>query len=126
MSAFLDLQNLFPWGSSPLCIIFWSVKFTYFHAKDDTFKPANIEIFFLQNIFVIPNMFCFQFDTNLAPIPWTKYFEESFEAFFVLHLLSNISTKFRTFRLVVFLLIKFIVQIFNHWFDFWFEVFFFV
>ena len=47
-------------------------------------------------------MFCSQFNTNLAPIAWTKYFEENFGAFFVLHLLSNISTKFSTFCLFVF------------------------
>ena len=71
-------------------------------------------------------MFCSQCDTNLAPIPWTKYFEESFGTFFTLHLLSNISTQFSTFCLFVFSLITFILQVSNHWFNFWFEVFFFV
>ena len=36
-------------------------------------------------------MFCSQFDTNLAPIPWTKYFEKGFGAFFALLLLSDIT-----------------------------------
>ena len=37
-------------------------------------------------------MFCSQFDTNLALIPWNKYFEESFGAFFApTPLLSNIT-----------------------------------
>ena len=48
-------------------------------------------------------MFSSQFDTNLTPIPWTKYFEESFAAFFALNLLSNISAKFSAFLVVCFL-----------------------
>ena len=36
-------------------------------------------------------MFCSQFDTNLAPIPWTKYVEEIFGGFFTPHLLSDIT-----------------------------------
>ena len=34
-------------------------------------------------------MFCSQFDTNLALIPWTRYSKESFEAFFAFHLLQG-------------------------------------
>ena len=34
-------------------------------------------------------MFCSQFDTNFALIPWTRYFEESFGAFFAFHLLQG-------------------------------------
>ena len=41
-----------------LCIMFWSVK-KRLHAKDDTFKPVNIDIFLLGY-----NTFCSQFDTN--------------------------------------------------------------
>ena len=50
ISAFQDLQNSVPWGPSPLCIMFCSVKVTHLYAKDDTFNPANIDIFFLQKI----------------------------------------------------------------------------
>ena len=104
ISAFQDLQNSVPQGPSPLCIMFWSVKFTHLHAKDDTFEPVNIGIFFLQKIckLLLYDMLCLQFDTNFAPIPWTKHCEESFWAFSALHLLCNISTKFSTFCLFVF------------------------
>ena len=52
-----------------------------------------------------------------------KYSEETFGAFFVLHLLHILSTNFPTFSLFVFLLIKFIPYVFNHWFNFWFKIF---
>ena len=43
---------------------------TQLHAKDDIFKPADIDIFFLQKTCqrLAYNMFCSQFNTNLAAI----------------------------------------------------------
>ena len=66
-------------------------------------------------------MFCSQFDNSFAPISWTKYFEERFRAFCRTPTPINISTKFSTFHLFVILLIKFILQVFNHQFNFWLE-----
>ena len=47
---------------------------THLHAKDDNFKPSNINILFLHKIYhlLVYNMFHSQIDSNLAPIPWTR------------------------------------------------------
>ena len=47
----------------PLCITLWSVKFTF-----------NLKSFFYRKVakHLVHNMFCFQFDTNLAPILWPQ------------------------------------------------------
>ena len=97
-------SKFIPWGPSCLCIMFWSVKFTHLHAKDDSLKSVNIDIFFLHKIrqLSLYDMFCLQFGTNFVPISWLKYFEESFWAFFALNLLCNISNKFSIFCLFVF------------------------
>ena len=55
---------------SPSCIMFWSVKYTHLHAKDETSKLLTWISFFYIKLLVY-NTFCSQFDTNLAPIPWT-------------------------------------------------------
>ena len=43
---FKTFKIQFHWVPSPFCVMFWSVKFTHLHAKDNTFKPVNIYIFF--------------------------------------------------------------------------------
>ena len=48
-SAFQDLQNSIPWGPPPLDYVLWVYKI-HTYAKDDTFKPANIDILFLWKI----------------------------------------------------------------------------
>ena len=50
----------------------------------------------------------FEYRLNLHILSF-KYSEESFGTFFTLQLLPNVSTKFSTFYLFVFLLIKFIL-----------------
>ena len=91
ISAFQYLQNLVPWGPSPFSIMFWSVKLTHLHAKDDKHK----HFFSSKNLLTF--VIWLQFDTNFAPIPWTKYFEVSFSAFFALHLLCYITPNLARF-----------------------------
>ena len=69
--SILGLQNLIPWGL--LFALCSGLQSTHLHAKNDTFQPVNTDIQFLHKIcyILVYNMFCFQFDTNLAPIPWT-------------------------------------------------------
>ena len=47
---------------------------TYLHAKDDNFKPGNINILFLHKIcqLLVYNMFHSHVNSNLAPIPCTR------------------------------------------------------
>ena len=47
---------------------------TYLPVKYASFKTVNKDILFLRKTFklLVYSMFCSQFDTNLAPIPWTK------------------------------------------------------
>ena len=63
----------------------------HLHAKGHNFN--SVKVLFLQKnlLAFLYNMFCSQFDDNLVPIPWIKYFEESVGAFFALHLLSAIT-----------------------------------
>ena len=71
MTIILSLQNSVPWDApSALCS---GLQNTHLHAKDDTFKPANTDILFLQKIrwILVYNMFCLQSDITLAPVPWT-------------------------------------------------------
>ena len=43
----------FSFMGSPSCIMFWSVKYTQLHAKDETSKPINMDIIFLHKTFGI-------------------------------------------------------------------------
>ena len=56
---------------SALYIMFWSVKCTFTWQRR-LFKSVNIDVFFLHKVrkHLVHNMFSFQFDSNLAPIPW--------------------------------------------------------
>ena len=48
-SIFQDLKNSVPWGPPfPLCFVPWN---THLCAKDDTFKPADTDMYFLQTIY---------------------------------------------------------------------------
>ena len=72
--AFQDLQNSVPRGPLfALCSGLWN---THLPAKDDTFKSVNKDILLLRKIYqlLVYNMFCPQFDSNEAPIPWTLWF----------------------------------------------------
>ena len=53
---------------SPLFIMFWSCKIHIY-----LLKSVQIDILFLCKTceLLVYNMFCFQFDTNSAQIPWT-------------------------------------------------------
>ena len=60
----------------PIRTMLWAlVCNTHLHTKDNIFKPVKIYILSLQKIYYIEFLVYYmsysQFDTNLAPIPWT-------------------------------------------------------
>ena len=70
--SFQDLQNSFSWD--PPFALYSGLENTHLQVKDNTFKAVNMDIFFLHKIcqLLVCKMSCSQFDTNLAPIPWTS------------------------------------------------------
>ena len=65
-------------GSPPLHYILVCKILTY---QGDNFKLVKTDILFLRKTceLLIYHLFCSQFDTNLAPIPWTNVLAKHFK-----------------------------------------------